>query len=72
MIYYGSWLKRVYEKSATASTNLRKWFYRDPEQWKQFKQLDRLQLKKQRTHQAFKNELSGSAKNEGHNEALVL
>jgi uncharacterized protein YeaO (DUF488 family) len=69
------WLKEI-----APSTALRKWFHHDPEKWKEFKKRYRLELKnKQEQIELLKKHLKAGpvtlvygAKDEEHNEALVL
>ena len=69
------WLKEI-----APSTELRKWFHHDPEKWKEFKKryLAQLNSKKEQI-EVLKNKLKTGtvtlvygAKDEAHNEALVL
>lgn len=69
------WLKEV-----APSTELRKWFGHDPVKWTEFKKRYRLELKRNREQISILNEelkkkvvtLVYGAKDEEHNEALVL
>ena len=69
------WLKEI-----APSTELRKWFHHDPERWTEFKKRYLLELKgKKEQIDVLKNELKTrtvtlvfGAKDEQHNEALVL
>jgi len=69
------WLKEI-----APSTELRKWFHHDPEKWKEFKKryLMELKSKKEQIEVLEKELKSGTvtlvygAKDEEHNEALVL
>ncbi|HEU4634373.1 MAG TPA: DUF488 domain-containing protein [Flavisolibacter sp.] len=69
------WLKEI-----APSTELRKWFHHDPEKWKEFKKRYRQELKsKGEQIKVLKRELKTGtltlvygAKDEEHNEALVL
>jgi uncharacterized protein YeaO (DUF488 family) len=69
------WLKEI-----APSTELRKWFHHDPEKWKEFKKRYRLELRsKEEEIKLLKKELKNGtvtlvygAKDEEHNEALVL
>lgn len=69
------WLKEI-----GPSTELRKWFHHDPKKWNEFKKRYRLELKnKEEQIEVLKNKLKNGtvtlvygAKDEEHNEALVL
>jgi uncharacterized protein YeaO (DUF488 family) len=69
------WLKEI-----APSTELRKWFHHDPEKWDEFKKRYRRELEnKEELIEALKKELKAGtvtllygAKDEEHNEALVL
>ena len=69
------WLKEI-----APSTELRKWFHHDPAKWKEFKKRYRLELRsKAEQIELLKKELKAGtvtlvygAKDEEHNEALVL
>ena len=69
------WLKEI-----ASSTELRKWFGHDPEKWKEFKKRYIDELKKNKEHVSLlKDQLKKGmvtlvygAKDEEHNEALVL
>ncbi len=69
------WLKEI-----APSTELRKWFHHDPERWTEFKKRYLMELKsKTEQVKALKKELKTGtvtlvygAKDEEHNEALVL
>jgi uncharacterized protein YeaO (DUF488 family) len=69
------WLKEI-----APSTELRKWFHHDPEKWKEFKQRYLMELKSKKEQiELLKKQLKKGtvtllygAKDEEHNEALVL
>ncbi|MEO7264476.1 MAG: DUF488 domain-containing protein [Ferruginibacter sp.] len=69
------WLKEI-----APSTELRKWFNHDPGKWKEFKKRYQQELKKNKEQVSLLNEqhkkgevtLVYGAKDEEHNEALVL
>jgi uncharacterized protein YeaO (DUF488 family) len=69
------WLKEI-----APSTELRKWFHHDPDKWKEFRKRYRLELKgKQEQIELLKTEVKNGtvtlvygAKDEAHNEAIVL
>src|SRR5688500_4088170 len=69
------WLKEI-----APSTELRKWFGHDPDKWKEFQKRYRQELKNNKEQVAVLKEqakkrvvtLVYGAKNEEHNEALVL
>lgn len=69
------WLKEI-----APSTELRRWFHHDPEKWKEFKKRYRRELKsRSEQFKVLQRELKMgtltlvySAKDEEHNEALVL
>lgn len=69
------WLKDI-----APTTDLRKWFGHDPDKWKEFQKRYRQELKKNKEQVSLLNEqlknnvvtLVYGAKDEEHNEALVL
>jgi uncharacterized protein YeaO (DUF488 family) len=69
------WLKEI-----APSTELRKWFSHDPENWKEFQKRYHQELKKNKEHVSILKEqlrkgvvtLVYGARDEEHNEALVL
>lgn len=69
------WLKDI-----APSTELRKWFGHDPEKWKEFQKRYHQELKQNKEAIALLNErlkkggvtLVYAARDEGHNEALVI
>ena len=69
------WLKKI-----APSTELRKWFDHDPDKWKEFQKRYRAELKKNKEEALLLKEqakrgtvtLLYGAKDEEHNEALVL